>query len=87
MSELCKVPDWRTVKYQSVFENALSGLHRRTESDSECTVQDIEKVLKQMYIRDGADGGRGELQDIIMAANIAAHEYYIAQWKAQARRE
>jgi hypothetical protein len=32
---------------------------------------------------DGADwGGRGEVQDITLAATIAAYEQTIAQWKA-----
>jgi hypothetical protein len=33
---------------------------------------------------DGADWlGRGEVQDITMAATIAAYEQVIAQWKAE----
>jgi len=70
-------------KYAETFEKELRGLIRRREADPECTVGDIEQVLHHLYIRDGADNhGRGEMQDIIMAATIAAYEHSIAQWKA-----
>jgi hypothetical protein len=37
---------------------------------------------------DGADwAGRGEVQDIIMAATIAAYEHFIAEWKAPGQAE
>ncbi|MCL2382028.1 MAG: hypothetical protein FWC64_10660 [Treponema sp.] len=75
---------WRDVKYGNVFEQELTGLRRRREADARCTVRDIERVLTQLYIMDGADWhGRGDVQDINMAATIAAHEHFIAQWKAE----
>ena len=76
--------EWRETKYETIFEQELRGLTRRREADSSCTVEDIEKVLQSLYIMDGADWyGRGDVQDIIMAATIAAHEYFIAMWKAE----
>jgi hypothetical protein len=75
--------EWRDVKYEETFEQELRGLRRRRESDPSCTVEDLEGVLKHLYIMDGADwGGRGDVQDTIMAATIAAYEHFIAQWKA-----
>jgi hypothetical protein len=33
---------------------------------------------------DGADwGGRGGVQDAVMAATIAAYEHFIARWQAE----
>jgi len=41
-------------------------------------------MLQHLYIMDGADWyGRGDVQDITMAATIAAYEHFIAQWKAE----
>lgn len=76
---------WRDVKYAEVFEQEIRGLRRRRESDPGCTVRDLEGTLQHLYHMDGADwAGRGEVQDIIMAATIAAYEHFIAEWKAAA---
>jgi hypothetical protein len=76
--------DWRDIKYEEVFEQEIRGLTRRRESDPACTVTDLEGVLQHLYHLDGADWvGRGEVQDITMAATIAAYEHIIAQWKAK----
>ncbi|MDR0448509.1 MAG: hypothetical protein LBH07_07555 [Treponema sp.] len=75
---------WREVKYGEIFEEELRGLQRRRNSDPLCTVKDIEGVLQHLYIMDGADWhGRGDVQDITMAATIAAYERFIAEWKAE----
>jgi hypothetical protein len=74
--------DWKEKKYEEVFEEELRGLDRRRQADPCCTIKDIEGVLQHLYIMDGADWyGRGDVQDIIMAATIAAYEYFIARWK------
>ena len=76
--------EWKNIKYEEIFEQELRGLRRRRESDPNCTVRDIEGVLQHLYIMDGADGyGRGDVQDITMAATIAAYEHFIAGWKAE----
>ena len=76
--------EWRDVKYSEVFEQELRGLDRRRQADTHCTVEDIERVLQNLYIMDGADWyGRGDVQDITMAATIAAYEHFIAQWKLE----
>jgi hypothetical protein len=78
--------EWRDIKYNEIFEQEIRGLERRRRSDRSCTVEDLEGVLQHLYIMDGADWyGRGDVQDIIMAATIAAYEHFIAQWKAEAR--
>jgi hypothetical protein len=76
--------DWRDVKYTETFEQEMRGLRRRRESDPACTVEDLEGTLRHLYIMDGAGwGGRGDVQDTILAATIAAYEHFIAQWKAE----
>ena len=77
--------EWRDIKYEETFEQETRGLARRRLADPGCKVEDLEGILKNLYIMDGADqGGRGTLQDITMAATIAAYERFIAQWKAEA---
>jgi hypothetical protein len=74
--------EWRDIKYQEIFEEELRGLQRRRASDPSCTVEALEGVLRHLYIMDGADwGGRGEVQDITLAATIAAYEALIARWR------
>jgi hypothetical protein len=79
---------WRDVKYTETFEQEMRGLERRRKGDSHCTVEDLEGILRHLYIMDGADwGGRGPVQDAIMAATIAAYEHFIAQWKLELAQE
>ena len=76
--------EWKDVKYREVFDEELRGLMRRRESDPRCRVEDIEALLRHLYIMDGADWyGRGDVQDITMAATIAAYEHFIAEWKLE----
>jgi len=76
--------DWQAVKYNQTLDEETRGLIRRRESDPGCKVEDLEGILKNLYIMDGADqGGRGALQDTIMAATIAAYERFITSWKAE----
>ncbi|HOX31903.1 MAG TPA: hypothetical protein PLB91_06195 [Spirochaetales bacterium] len=74
--------DWRDEKYREVYELTLTGLERRRSVDPGFSRADAEGTLRHLYIQDGNDWvGRGPLQDIIVAATIAAHEHFIAEWK------
>ena len=76
--------EWKDIKYSEVFEQELRGLARRRQADPACRIEDIQAILKSLYIMDGADiDGRGSLQDTVMAATIAAYEHFIAQWQAE----
>jgi hypothetical protein len=76
--------DWREVKYTETLEQELRGLKRRREADSLCIVEELEGTLLHLYHMDGADWiGRGEVQDITLAATIAAYEQFIADWRAE----
>ncbi|MDR0708408.1 MAG: hypothetical protein LBF60_11140 [Treponema sp.] len=74
--------DWRELKYNEIFEQETRGLERRRASTA-CAIEDIESLLESLYKLDGGNWiGRGEVQDIIMAATIAAHERFLAEWRA-----
>jgi len=74
--------EWQDVKYKEVFEQEKRGLTRRCEIDPNCKIEDLEGILNNLYIMDGADqGGRGALQDTVMAATIAAYEDFISSRK------
>ncbi|MCL2810008.1 MAG: hypothetical protein FWD24_08130 [Treponema sp.] len=73
--------DWIDIKYKEVFEQETRGLIRRKEFDSSCTIDDLKAILKNLYIKEGADiDGRGSLQDTILSATIAAYEQFISQY-------
>ena len=76
--------EWQEVKYKEVFEQETRGLERRLAADPSCKAEDLEAILKNLYIMEGADiGGRGTLQDITIAATIAAYERFIDNLKAK----
>ena len=76
--------EWRGVKYAETFEMELRGLERRRAGGIGCTIADIEGTLRHLYLMDGSDqGGRGGVQDEIMAATIAAYEHFISCWRAE----
>jgi hypothetical protein len=84
-NEMGQSVEWRDLKYRETFETEVRGLERRRISDPSCTVEDLEGVLLHLYHLDGAGWiGRGEVQDVIMAATIAAYEQVIAEWKRDA---
>lgn len=76
--------EWRDVKYRETFDQEMRGLARRRQSDPVCKVEDLEGILKNLYIMDGSDwGGRGDVQDTVMAATIAAYENFISLWRQE----
>jgi len=76
--------EWRDIKYREIFDQEIRGLERRRKSDSALTADDLEGILKNLYIKDGADqDGRGSLQDTIISATIAAYEQFITQWRSE----
>jgi len=78
--------DWRDASYKESYEKEILGLRRRLDADPSCTVQDLEGILKSLYIMDGADWlGRGEVQSINLSAAIAAHEMIIHELKGIAK--
>jgi len=79
---MSETTEWIDEKYLVVFEEELLGLERRRENDPHFTVSDAAGVLQHLYIMDGNDWtGRGQVQDVTMAATIAAYEKFISEWK------
>lgn len=76
--------EWMDEKYRKVYEEELRGLERRRANDAECTIDSVQGTLKHLYKWDGNDwGGRGPVQDVVMAATIAAYEFFISEWKKE----
>jgi hypothetical protein len=68
---------WQEDKYRQIFNDELYALENRLKAG--VPLAEIEAVLQHLYILDGADWiGRGEVQDINLAATIAAYECCIA---------
>jgi hypothetical protein len=79
--------EWRDIKYEETFEQELRGLERRRQYDPTLTIEDLKQMLQHLYNLDGMDWiGRGELQDTIMYATIAAYEHFIAEWEAKLKK-
>jgi hypothetical protein len=75
--------DWKEVTYREAFERELRGIERRLETDSSCTVEELDGILKHLYVMIGSDwGGRGEVQNICLEAAIAAYEETIAHMRS-----
>jgi hypothetical protein len=76
--------EWQDIKYKKTFDDETRGLERRLKADPNCKIEDLQGILKSLYVMDGQDhDGRGTLQDIVMTATIAAYERFIANWKAK----
>ncbi|MEJ5187873.1 MAG: hypothetical protein WHT84_01525 [Breznakiellaceae bacterium] len=79
---------WRDVLYTKTFEAEIRGLERRRAYDPSCSIEDLRATLQHLYHMEGADwGGRGELQDIVLRATIAAYEQVIAEWEVALKRK
>ena len=75
--------EWRDIKYREVFDQETTGLIRRRQFDPGCKVEDLEAILRNLYIMDGANLDAGALQCTIVAATIAAYEEFIANWRKE----
>ena len=74
--------DWQETAYREAYNKEITGLKKRLAADPSCTAEDLEGTLKNLYIMEGADWlGRGEVQNITLAAVIAAHETIISELK------
>lgn len=75
---------WEELKYREVFEEELSALEHRRQSDPTCSVSDIEAVLETLYLMDGNNqDGRGNPRQIGLDATIAAYEQFLCEWRRQ----
>lgn len=75
---------WRDQAYRENFDRIHANLAYRRQNDPAFSLQEAEGVLKSLYTMEGNDWlGRGELGDVVMSAQIAAHEAFIHEWKAE----
>ncbi|MDR0402749.1 MAG: hypothetical protein LBH35_04070 [Treponema sp.] len=73
---------WKETTYREALERELRGLERRLESDPRCGAEELEAVLRHLYVMLGSDwGGRGEVQNLCLEAAVAAYEETIARLK------
>ena len=76
--------EWRDRAYEENFDSTLRALEARRVVDACFRVEDAEGVLRALYVQEGNDdGSRGMLNEAVLAATIAAHEQFIAGWKAE----
>lgn len=76
---------WKQAAYDDSYDATLASLRKRRIADSGFTVENARAILENLYVHDGNDqGGRGELQDLIVQATIDAHERFIAEWAGMA---
>jgi len=76
--------EWREITYKETFDREVRGLERRLLADPSCSASDLEGILRNLYIMEGADqGGRGDVQDTVLAATIAAYEHFISNLGAK----
>ncbi len=76
--------EWRDRVYEENFDSTLRALEARRTADACFRVEDAEGVLRGLYVQEGNDdGSRGMLNEAVLAATIAAHEQFIAIWKAE----
>jgi len=81
---MSQADSWKDVKFNDIFEEVIRGLELRRKSDPDCKIEELENILNNLYIRDGADyEGPGNVQKINTSATIAAYEHFIAEWKAE----
>ncbi len=79
---------WRDRVYGETFDRVHANLAHRRKSDPSFRLEDAERVLKHLYDSEGSDWlGRGELGDAIVSAQIAAHEAFIHEWRAEIDRD
>ncbi len=78
---------WLDDKYRQVFDDELRGLERRRQNDPSLTIDQIQGLLKHLYIFAEQDwDGRGRVFETAIAATVAAHEYFIAEWQKELSR-
>lgn len=71
-------------RYQETFEEEYRMLERRRARDPNLTIEYLEGTLKSLYTIEGNDWeGRGPLLDQVIAAQIAAYETFIENWKKE----
>ena len=73
--------DYRDRVYDETFDCVYKNMEYRKNNDDCFTKQELEGLLRSLYINEGNDQlGKGEIQDIIQSATIAACETVLHHW-------
>ena len=76
--------DYKERLFDETFENVCGDMRRRRDIDARFSKEELEGVLKALYILHGNDWeGRGEIRDIINEATIAACELVLSEWQTK----
>lgn len=76
--------DYKERLFDETFENVCGDMRRRRDIDARFSKEELEGVLKALYIHHGNDWeGRGEIRDIINEATIAACELVLSEWQTK----
>lgn len=76
--------DYLQEHYDHVFQKTYESLMVDRESNPKFTIADLERLLESLYIRMGDDlGGRGEIMDASIDAEIAAVQVVLHDWKEE----
>jgi hypothetical protein len=79
------VNEWEARRYERIFDATCRYLERR-RVEFGFSIADLEALLENAYQREGNDWlGRGRVKNLDQAAEIAAYEQVLAQWREQER--
>jgi hypothetical protein len=78
------IMEWRDHTYNDTYDNLLANLAERRRREPAFSLDEARNVLKHLYIQQGNDWlGRGELQETILNAQVAAYEAFVASWEKE----
>ncbi len=70
--------EWRERLYSRTFDEILEGLEAIYAEKGEASLEQVRGALRHLYILEGNDqGGRGEREDAVLRAQVAAHEAFL----------
>ena len=84
MSSIDDTESWKDRKFDEVFDEVSRDLEYRKANTPGFSFEDVEAALNDRYLSHGHgwDGG-SPVQEIVLAAEIAAYEAKIAEWRGK----
>ncbi len=78
---MTELSDWEVQRYERIFDATCRYLERR-RVEFGFDIADLEALLTNAYQRQGDDWlGRGRINALDQAAEIAAYEQTLAEWR------
>lgn len=70
-------------KYKLVFENVCTYVDEQ-RADSDFSLTDLKNMLETEYVNEGNGwDGKGEVQEMVQSATIAAYQHKIVEWETE----